>query len=651
MTTLLTFTEKKIPGYPVGKASRFPALRDPIKSTIESRLSEKEGLFINYGMFSDSLPYSMQDDYDIAEKQSLTFRSAVLENDFLRAEFILDLGGRMWSLTDKLTGCDLVTNNREFIPGNLAIRNAWFAGGVEWNCGRRGHDANTCSPRFAAELNDPDYGPVLRIYDYSRDRKTPYQLDFFLPEKSHFLFSRVRIVNPYGEVIPMYWWSNIAVPITPGCRVVVPAMETYLNKYDAGSHFITKTTMPSGEGFDQTYPENFKIVRDHFYAIPDHSRKYECLFQKNGYGFSHCSTRRLQGRKLFVWGDTAVGRHWQRKLLSEGLNDYLELQAGLAKTQQECLPMPPNTVWEWLEAYGAVQEDPQDIFGEWSHAVQAVTKRLDQELPEDQLERILAETERFAVQKGNLRCSGSGSAALEEMRSGEKLCSHLDYGNPGPTESDWLSLLQTGTMSTETEPQSFSVDPEWIPRLKQMPDCWKKWYYLALPYFRRKDWEQASDCSERALELRRNAWTLQLRANILIQTGESSDKYLPLLEEAILLPEADAYLVKECLKLMTINHDWSRVLSVYPRLRQEDQRRPMVQLQKAAALAGTGKLEEAEAILTAGGGLELPDAREGDVSITSLYVQIKKEKLRRAGKDPESFREEEIPFRINYNTK
>lgn len=160
MTTLV-FEKKRILGIPLGEASRFPALRDPIKSTIDSRLNEDDELFINYGMYSDSLPYTMLDDYDLAEKQELEFDSAVLENEHLRAEFVISLGGRLWSLYDKDAKRDLLTNNTEFLPCNLGIRNAWFAGGAEFNCGRRGHDANTCRPRFAAELHDPELGPGI----------------------------------------------------------------------------------------------------------------------------------------------------------------------------------------------------------------------------------------------------------------------------------------------------------------------------------------------------------------------------------------------------------------------------------------------------------------------------------------------------------
>ena len=43
--------------------------------------------------------------------------------------------------------------NPVFQPGNLAIRNAWFSGGVEWNMGIRGHSVYTCSPVFAARVH------------------------------------------------------------------------------------------------------------------------------------------------------------------------------------------------------------------------------------------------------------------------------------------------------------------------------------------------------------------------------------------------------------------------------------------------------------------------------------------------------------------
>ena len=77
-------------GPALGESSRFPAMRDLIKSHIGSQLGEYEGLYINYGMYDDSLPYTMQDQYD-SEIQEQEFNTAVLENRHLKATFVLEV--------------------------------------------------------------------------------------------------------------------------------------------------------------------------------------------------------------------------------------------------------------------------------------------------------------------------------------------------------------------------------------------------------------------------------------------------------------------------------------------------------------------------------------------------------------------------------
>jgi hypothetical protein len=97
------------------------------------------------------LPYTKQDRYDRILRE-MEFPSIVMENDFLRAEFVPALGGRLWSLFDKREGRDILYRNPVFRPANLAVQDAWFSGGVEWNIGRLGHSVHTCSPVFAGTL-------------------------------------------------------------------------------------------------------------------------------------------------------------------------------------------------------------------------------------------------------------------------------------------------------------------------------------------------------------------------------------------------------------------------------------------------------------------------------------------------------------------
>ena len=267
----LRFEPFEITGSPVGESGWYPAVRELIKSDMDADLDEDDGLFIGYGMIKDGLPYTLQDNYDVPQKK-LTFQAAVLENEYLKAVFLPELGGRLWSLYDKENKRDLILENKRLIPCNLAIRNAWFAGGVEFNCGRRGHDEQTMFPRFAAVVETEKF-PVLRIFEFQRDRNTPFQYDCFLPDGSRFLYIRGRIWNPNKEMIPMYWWSNIALPEVPGSRVIVPTDNAFSNWYEGGSHMLSKVTLPDGEGFDATYPVNFPIAKDHFYNIPEDNRR------------------------------------------------------------------------------------------------------------------------------------------------------------------------------------------------------------------------------------------------------------------------------------------------------------------------------------------------------------------------------------------
>lgn len=644
----LQFGTKSLPGRRLGPASAFPAIRDPIAFSVSAALDEDDGLFIGYGMFTDSLPYSMQDNYD-GPTEPLSFANAVLENEWLRAEFVLDLGGRLWSLYDKVAKRELLTNNREFRPCNLAIRDAWFAGGVEWNVARRGHDAQTCSPRFAAALKDDDGTPVLRIYEFNRDRVTPFQIDFFLPADSRFLFVRTRVSNTNNHVVPMYWWSNIAVPELPGCRLVVPAMESYANAYHQGAHALSKIPMPDGEGFDASYPCNFNNAKDHFFNIPDTRRKYETVLYQDGYGLIECSTRRLQGRKLFVWGQNTGGQRWQRKLLDKDSPNYLEIQAGLAKTQQECLPMPPNTTWEWLEAYGAIQLDPAEVSGSWQHAVNAVTQKLDAMLPESQLDELLARTRQsIALKPATVVHHGSGWAALEERRRGKSLTKHLDFGSCGPEQQEWLDLLEHGRMDDEP-PQSFMVQDEWFALLKKAaknhPQRWKIHYHLALNYFRRQDLERANAAIDASIACHRSAWNLHAKAYLRRAAGHK-EEVADLLLEALALRPNDSSLLKDSSKTLMECQAYAPLAELVQGLDQSLRQRASIRLIDAKALARSGQLDEAEAILDTLNGDDLPGIREGEVSLSELYVYIQCQKAAREGRalDP---RDVVVPARLD----
>lgn len=627
MSNLYTET-LHMPGRRIKSDGWFPALRELLKSESSADLDESDGLFIGYGISSDALPYTFQDDYD-GPAEELAFRSIVLENRYLKAVFLPELGGRLWSLFDKERNRDLILKNTAFLPCNLGIRNAWFAGGVEFNCGSRGHDAQTCSPRFAAVIDGET--PVLRFYEFQRDRGVPFQYDCFLPEDSRFLYIRGRIWNRNREVVPMYWWSNIAMPEVRGSRVVVPADSVFTNRKRNGVPVLSKTAMPDGEGFDASYPCNFPFAKDHFYNIAENDRRYECLFFPDGSGFCHASTSRLRGRKLFVWGQSQGGRHWNRKLLGPGLDSYLELQAGLGRTQTECLPMPPRTAWEWLEAYGPIQMNPKQVFGNWKTAVAETTAELDRILPAEELEDMLKTThDSIALVPGRTIFRGSGWGALEEARQGCRMTTHLEFGRPGPEQAEWVCLLTHGRMD-DTPPKSFQTGGQWLDLLLRAEQNWKTQYHAALNCYHRNDFRRAEEhldaispdeSSEKFIAyLRAN---LRRRENRPAETSEA-------LKTCGKYTHDDASFLKEILKMQFELEDYDAILKLIAAAEPEIQKRPLIRFMKAAALAHTGKIEEAEAIFLAGGGLDIPDIREGENSTSGLWLCLREKQAEREG--------------------
>jgi len=175
----LKFEKFKIKGATLGDASCLPDIKndDYIRAalTILPEVTEKEKTYIGKGMIPTLLPHQVQNQYDRA-REELEFDGAVLENEYLKATFVTSLGGRLWSLYDKKEEKELLYANDVFQPGNLALRNAWFSGGVEWNIGIKGHNMWTCSPLFAEELKDTDGTPMLRMYEFERIRGVAYSI-------------------------------------------------------------------------------------------------------------------------------------------------------------------------------------------------------------------------------------------------------------------------------------------------------------------------------------------------------------------------------------------------------------------------------------------------------------------------------------------
>ncbi|MHC4917417.1 MAG: DUF5107 domain-containing protein, partial [Planctomycetota bacterium] len=140
----------RIPATDVGPENPLPDFRSSSEDRqlrVDPRVPEEDRRYLGWRAGYRVLPYRLQDNHG-AELRETEFTALVLENERLRATVLPAMGGRLTSLYDKAAGRELLEHNPIIRIGNLALRRAWFSGGVEWNAGQPGHHYLTCSPVF-----------------------------------------------------------------------------------------------------------------------------------------------------------------------------------------------------------------------------------------------------------------------------------------------------------------------------------------------------------------------------------------------------------------------------------------------------------------------------------------------------------------------
>ena len=594
------------------------------------KISESEKKFIGRGMIPTMLPYMMQDGYD-REKKPREFNAAVVENSHIRAVFLPELGGRLWSLYDKDAGKELLYVNPVFQPGNLGLRNAWFSGGVEFNVGIKGHNPLTCSPVHAAVDKTPD-GEVLRLYEFERIRGVVYSVSAWVKEDSPVLFIRCRIENLSDEAKNMYWWSNIAVPETAadryhGTRIIVPAEESFLSFYNADHYVVDKTKIPDCGGIDVSYPANIPTSRDFFYKIPEDSHKWIAAVGENGDGLLQCSTNRLFGRKLFVWGMSQGGRHWNEWLSEKG-SAYIEIQAGLAHTQLEHIPMEAQSSWEWVEAYTRLEGRPEDFHGDYRCAVDKTEEFL--------LSRV-GDPEKLyfppddSVTESEFISPGSDFGSLEEEVRGKPISASLVFPRANdPETAAWRELLEKGTFpcpSPDSAPESYVIGEFWLERLEGLPE--QNWYsllqlgvirYALFAYGKADSPDGALEAWQKSNEFAANPWALRNIAMLCKNEYRQPEKAVGYILEAFRMkPDCAALCVETASMLTSYGRDaeWLEIFdSLTPKLRGLGRLR----LYRAVALINLDRPEEAAGILNRD--FVMPDVKEGEVSVSQLWFEL-----------------------------
>ncbi|MFJ9351850.1 DUF5107 domain-containing protein [Streptomyces sp. NPDC101237] len=611
-----------LPAAELGPDNPLPPLR-PLDETHRADARDRDDLpadmarRIGHEPLRSLLPVRIRDGYG-RTREPRALDALVIENDRLRATVLPGLGGRVASLVHLSTGRELLHRNPVFQPANLALNGAWFAGGIEWNIGATGHTTLSCAPLHAALVPAPDGGEMLRLWEWERLRDLPFQVDLWLPDGSDFLYAGVRVRNPHEHPTPLYWWSNTAVP--EDHRVVVPAARAW----EFGPERRLRRVPVPPHDVQQPY------ATDHFYDLAEGGRRWIAALDAAGHGLVQVSTDALRGRKLFAWGTGPGGRRWQEWLGGAGTGGYREIQAGLARTQLEHVPLDAEGEVSWLEAYGPLSVAPQA-------SSEAVEERLAHLLPRTALDAAYAAWQPCAdTAPGALLATGSGWGALEVLRTDLKLPgTPFPESTLGEEQAPWRELLRTGTLPEPRRvrpPGPTLVAPHWRDMLETAPATPHTEYHLGVAQWHAGDRAQAVRSWERALRLAPSRWPpLRCLAVADQESGHherAAERYADAFDDLCRERRDDgeawtaaaAALGREALEALLRAGRPTDARAVWEALPPATRERGRFRLLEAELLLAEGRRAAARAVFA--DGFEVADLREGDDAVGRLWARL-----------------------------
>ncbi|MEW1697415.1 DUF5107 domain-containing protein [Streptomyces sp. NPDC091278] len=648
-----------LPAAPLGPDNPLPALRAPagagahaVDAGTLAGLPRDMARGIGRAPLRSLLPTPVRDGYG-RDRTPTDIDTIVIENDHLRATVLPGLGGRLYSLHHKPTGCELLYRNPVFQPAAFALNGAWFSGGVEWNIGATGHTTLSCSPLHAAVVRAPDGGPMLRLWEWERLRDLPFQVDLWLPEDSGFLYAGVRVRNPHERTAPVYWWSNTAVP--EDRRVLAPATTAWHHGYERGLRAVPVPV--TEDGTDRSHPTRSRHAADWFYDLPEERRRWIAALDADGTGLVQTSTDALRGRKLFVWGTGRGGRRWQEWLTEPGTPGYAEIQAGLARTQLEHLELAGGEEFSWLEAYGPLAADPAAALGDdWTAARAEVEDRLAGALPRAVVEAAYTAWREGAAdtEPDEVLAAGSGWGALEVLR-GEYALPGTPFPEStlGPEQHPWRELLRTGVLpppAPGAAPGAPLVASPWRDMLETAPADPATEYHLGIAQWHADDRAQAVRSWERGLKEAGARWPLLRCLAVADEEDGHRERAAERFAEAFADLDAgratasegsggeagesgeDAdgerlagALGREAVEALLAVGAVDRARSLWARLPGRARCAGALRFLEARLLLAEGREEEARAVFDAG--FEVADLREGAEAVGEVWARLTDEPL------------------------
>lgn len=291
-------------------------------------------------------PYTLLDDLT-DQREVKSYHAVYLENEYLKAIVLPELGGHLYSLYDKVNKHEVFYRNNVVKYGLVGLRGAWISGGVEFNF-PNGHTVVTVSPVAFTTRQDPDGSATVVVGDIDLVTGMHWEVALTLRPGQARLDQHVTLFNDTGATHPYWYWANAAVPATDDMRFIYPMREANPHSHEEIWSF------PIHDGVDYS---RYKDIREptSLFGRQVHRNFFGAYYAKSGQGVVHVADyHEVVGKKTWTWGLADSGLIWT-SLLTDHDGAYNEIQAGRFETQLSSEFMAPRQVDSFAEFWYPVQ--------------------------------------------------------------------------------------------------------------------------------------------------------------------------------------------------------------------------------------------------------------------------------------------------------
>ena len=272
---------------------------------------------------------------------SHSWRALMLENEYLKCTVLPDLGGRLYSCLDKLSGRQMFYANSSVKKDWIALRGSWVALGMELNF-PVGHSWVTVSPVDWAITENPDGSASAWVGNTDRVYGMQWRVEFVLRPGVAALEQRVTLHNRSDSRYRYYWWANAAVQVEDPTTTFI--MPTRLAEIHGLPELIT---WPVSQGVDLSVTGN-NTAQLGLFAFGCREEFFGVYHPTSRSGVVHYATLAdAPGKKTWVWGPD--GDAYVRSALSDNNTTYVEVQGGALNDQSTFAYLDPQQTRSFTE--------------------------------------------------------------------------------------------------------------------------------------------------------------------------------------------------------------------------------------------------------------------------------------------------------------